>query len=123
MSKVKFFKESDATNTLTEYRGVGSSPLDRRLITIERANEILEKRGIRVTGLTPDHERYSSYIFGSEPDDCDTHTALLIDIQPIKKDTAASLLEEVFEEMDRIGGGTKKQAELYKRIKSFLGDK
>ena len=64
---------------------------------------------------------------GAEKDDGElfdscTHTALLLGIQPIIKDTAESLLRELVSYCEEIGFAQRKD-ELYKRAKALLEKK
>jgi hypothetical protein len=87
-----------------------------------RANYLLAERGVVVRGIVDErgYDAYSSYEHGPG----DTHTALLINVQPIQKDSAESLLREIVDgyDKDQYQYGTKIH-ERIERAKRLLGKK
>lgn len=83
-----FFKASDA-----EYK-----EFDGELsIGLKKANRVIQERGTVVTGGMK--EDGSHKYFGAEPGPImpNTHRALLINIEPIAKDTAEKIVEDMLE--------------------------
>lgn len=61
-------------------------------------NVLLAERGVRVYGFGGD-DHLGAWTHGEFGNDCgETHSALLIDIQPIRKDSAESLLREFLDQ-------------------------
>ncbi len=95
-----FFKESDAT-----YMGVGSLNIDkarvvpdagdRNLISITDANRLLHKRAIQIWGCQNQSldQNFQGNWFRSAFERA-THTALLINIESIEKDSAEKIVED-----------------------------
>jgi hypothetical protein len=83
-SVVEVFKDSDAEGDITCFDGLGSLPY--KAITIESANRILSERATKVTGHND--QGNSSWWTGADEVLCKhTHTALLIGVEPIVKES------------------------------------
>lgn len=112
-SKVEFFKSEDFIN------------FDWQHSLAERANAILSERGVVVYGCD-DYKKYPEMkdkVWGWSEEGLghDTHTALLINIQPIDQlDTAESLLREWVEEHEKF---KPYEGDIYERAKKLLGEK
>lgn len=61
-------------------------------ISLEKANALLSERGRVVTGSIDDG---GLIYFGTDEHDLDTHTALLINIEPINQDNAGKLIKDL----------------------------
>jgi hypothetical protein len=98
---IEFFKEEqfkDELNTVTYKVGNGTAEFILLNRAAHIANRILSERGVRVYSGWHSHERgHSKTDMWSTtywPHDKATHSALLISVQPIERDTPLSLLRE-----------------------------
>lgn len=96
MSDVEFFKSSDFEGSLTP---------DSQQNLADYCNKILAERGVRVSGdlQKPEASLPVCWWTIENPSGADTHTALLIDIRPIVRDTPEALLREIIRKWDDPG--------------------
>lgn len=94
---------------------------------VEPVNEAI-RNGVEVYGCY-DPKLEDKYAFTYCPDDCDTHKALLIDIQPIKPKSREAQLEEVLREIvrrfhpDDYSGIDTVVFEMYEKARKLLDSK
>lgn len=83
-------------------------------------NRLLRERGLRVSGKI--ESEYKSHLFGSgqfATDPSDTHSALLINVQPIARDTPEKLIADLARGLGTCGA----YEELIDRAKALRGGK
>lgn len=96
---VEFFKPEDGFIVFTGSSIIsGESYCNRPMIAVDRANRLLRERGTVVYGILDiAGDIWTNRLNGIPPAAAPTHSALLVNIQPIQKeepDTAISLLKE-----------------------------
>jgi len=92
VSEIEFFKPSDCESPVADHR---AQAYRTDMIPLDKANRLLKERGKVVYSHRSSLEIGGWYPGAVEPNP--THSALLINIEPIRKDSAESLLKEILD--------------------------
>lgn len=124
MSKSKYpLIEQLGLNTLEGHRDYPEAPGYNQYVRAEHLERVLEQ-AVKVSGLTHD-EGMEIMAFSKCEAINDTHTALLINVQPIVRDTAESILRDLVEDYkdDLKYSVDKTRNDLYRRAIALLEGK
>lgn len=95
---MEFFKPSDSDYrdvcgiTFKDGKGFGRTD-GLNLISLDKANRLLLEKGTAVYGVK---DKFTGLLnMNEQPGASDTHSALLINIEPIERDSAESLLRDI----------------------------
>ena len=88
---------------------------------VEPVNKMLAE-GVEVWGYPPSESAKEDHIWGVQKDEHLTHKALLINIQPIKKETAEDVLKELVQNWSRTSGTDCDIGRLVDKAKAVLDE-